>query len=344
MAQKCSLVLEPSNGFVFHSMPRHFGFGCGMLQNPKKPHPRIARTRGVSRHEILIPCRLALFFTVSKLLRQHVPEKNYFWVFTFSRSLPTLPSHSQNSQAHSNTMNQLTSLLAVATATISLQCASAGLITYTTPLDNSYDGSMTFPSVGSISFSYNRSSALADGFYTFSYLNTFSPALSVSFNNGSNFTLPQLAENLTNTGVYLSGSSFLLATTPNYMGLNPPFVITFVDGVYESSGRILSVEALWVNHLGSTFYSPLRNVVWGSGSDPGYGYYSMSTWNESISAYDATYFGNYGFDISSVSGGGGGGTSAVPEPGQVATSLLLLTGIGGYVFLKRRKANCPATL
>jgi hypothetical protein len=32
------------------------------------------------------------------------------------------------------------------------------------------------------------------------------------------------------------------------------------------------------------------------------------------------------------------GTSAVPEPGQVAASLLLLGGIGGYVFLKRRKA------
>ena len=31
-------------------------------------------------------------------------------------------------------------------------------------------------------------------------------------------------------------------------------------------------------------------------------------------------------------------SSAVPEPGQVAASLLLLGGIGGYVFLKRRKA------
>jgi hypothetical protein len=30
--------------------------------------------------------------------------------------------------------------------------------------------------------------------------------------------------------------------------------------------------------------------------------------------------------------------TAVPEPGQVAASLLLLGGIGGYVFLKRRKA------
>ena len=35
-------------------------------------------------------------------------------------------------------------------------------------------------------------------------------------------------------------------------------------------------------------------------------------------------------------------SAAVPEPGQVAASLLLLAGIGGYVFLKRRKAAKPA--
>jgi hypothetical protein len=35
--------------------------------------------------------------------------------------------------------------------------------------------------------------------------------------------------------------------------------------------------------------------------------------------------------------------AAVPEPGQVAASLLLLAGIGGYVFLKRRKAAQAAT-
>jgi hypothetical protein len=34
-------------------------------------------------------------------------------------------------------------------------------------------------------------------------------------------------------------------------------------------------------------------------------------------------------------------TAAVPEPGQVAASLLLIGGIGGYVFLKRRNAAKP---
>jgi hypothetical protein len=32
------------------------------------------------------------------------------------------------------------------------------------------------------------------------------------------------------------------------------------------------------------------------------------------------------------------GPAGVPEPGQVAASLLLLAGVGGYVFMKRRKA------
>ena len=36
------------------------------------------------------------------------------------------------------------------------------------------------------------------------------------------------------------------------------------------------------------------------------------------------------------------GSNAVPEPGQVAASLLLLAGLGGYALLKRRKKQ-PAT-
>ena len=38
-----------------------------------------------------------------------------------------------------------------------------------------------------------------------------------------------------------------------------------------------------------------------------------------------------------------GSPSAVPEPSQIAASLLLLTGIGGYVFLNRRKPALAPT-
>jgi hypothetical protein len=37
-------------------------------------------------------------------------------------------------------------------------------------------------------------------------------------------------------------------------------------------------------------------------------------------------------------------TAGVPEPGQAAASLVLLAGIGGYVFLKRRKVAKPASV
>lgn len=37
------------------------------------------------------------------------------------------------------------------------------------------------------------------------------------------------------------------------------------------------------------------------------------------------------------------GIAPIPEPGQVAASLLLLGGIGAYVFIKRRKKSAPAT-
>lgn len=35
---------------------------------------------------------------------------------------------------------------------------------------------------------------------------------------------------------------------------------------------------------------------------------------------------------------GGGGPASVPEPRQVAASLLVLVGVGGYAFMKRKKA------
>jgi hypothetical protein len=41
---------------------------------------------------------------------------------------------------------------------------------------------------------------------------------------------------------------------------------------------------------------------------------------------------------------GDGDTAAVPEPGQVAASLLLLGGIGGYIFIKRRRAATPTAV
>jgi len=75
-----------------------------------------------------------------------------------------------------------------------------------------------------------------------------------------------------------------------------------------------------------------------------------------IAAFDTNNFGFKGIELSNfgwrnpdISFIGvtdvvpGPDPSPVPEPGQVAASLLLLAGIGGYVWMKRRKTAKPAT-
>jgi hypothetical protein len=235
-------------------------------------------------------------------------------------------------------MKKITSLLALATAAIGLQSASAALLTYTTSLDNSFDNTLSAPFVGSASFSYNKASALADGFYTFSYLNSFSPVLSISFNNGNSFSLSDLVSDPSQTGVYLSGSSFILAGISGYTGPKGGTADFIVGG----TGPVFSSEAIWINYSGSKFFSNFRDGA------IDYPLYMEASTVIDYDANNTNYMGSYGFDVSLVNGpasgggGGGGGTAAVPEPGQVAASLLLLSGIGGYVFLKRRKPAKPA--
>ena len=65
----------------------------------------------------------------------------------------------------------------------------------------------------------------------------------------------------------------------------------------------------------------------------------VAFYNEELSSSAVSNLYTAGLAGNGVSTLGFGGLpSAVPEPGQVAASLLLLSGIGGYVFLKRRKA------
>jgi hypothetical protein len=74
-----------------------------------------------------------------------------------------------------------------------------------------------------------------------------------------------------------------------------------------------------------------------------------------IGAFDTSNIGFKGIELSNfsepwadlyyigVTSLGAPDPSPVPEPGQVAASLLLLAGIGGYVWMKRRKTAKPAT-
>ncbi len=207
----------------------------------------------------------------------------------------------------------------------------AALITHTTNLDSSPgDSALAAPFVGSASFSYNKSSALADGFYTFTYLNSFSSVLSISFDNGNSYSLADLMYDPDQTGVYLSGSSFIIALVSGYVGpqLGAPS--------FEKGSSLFFSEPIWVDHLESKFYSAFRNTA-----------INHPFFSQDVAPINGASLivGDYGFDISLVNGpssGGGGDPAAVPEPGQVAASLLLLVGIGGYVFIKRRKTAKPA--
>ncbi len=105
--------------------------------------------------------------------------------------------------------------------------------------------------------------------------------------------------------------------------------------------------------LGGTTYT--NNDYWGTGSyysGSPFAYINLLTRN-GIGDFDQVRFSGSGFEFDNVTVSSGAITpdsswvffgdsvsssAAVPEPGQVAASLLLLGGIGGYVFLKRRKA------
>jgi hypothetical protein len=80
-----------------------------------------------------------------------------------------------------------------------------------------------------------------------------------------------------------------------------------------------------------------------SNSGGGLGQYAIGTFTatDSFVEFDLNGIGRLplinAFQVRDVT------AAAVPEPGQIAASLLLLFGIGGYIFLKRRKAAKAAT-
>jgi hypothetical protein len=73
------------------------------------------------------------------------------------------------------------------------------------------------------------------------------------------------------------------------------------------------------------------------------GQYAIGTFTATSSFVDFNLDGNVGWPLINAFQVRDVTSAAVPEPGQVAASILLLAGIGGYIFLKRRKAAKSAT-
>ena len=142
----------------------------------------------------------------------------------------------------------------------------------------------------------------------------------------------------TNTGLLGSFEIYFAA------GASPATPVKFAlnDSIGSGSNYTWDAEGLF------KFYSD-SSPDFGAGSYMGfqtgqgnYGWLEV-TWNSTSQdfqilsgAYESTP------NVAILAGAGGPGPAAVPEPGQVAASLLLLVGIGGYVFIKRRKTAKPA--
>jgi len=260
-------------------------------------------------------------------------------------------------------MKKFILLLAVATAAISLQSASATLL---------YDGN--FQAIGTAAAS--NPGPIYQSFYTGTPVvgwQTSNPSGLLEIwdqNVVPGYNPPAGSTYFAELNSNMQASLYQIVTATN---TNP------IDFYFSHRGRDgVDTAGLSVWGLGSaTSWTPgegtlLYQTQWSSGYTAWSTYsvsdlftpvtgqnYAMVIDSISSSNGDASY-GNLIGDVRFGEGvfqSGGGITqlfaqsfatsyftpsAAVPEPGQVVASLLLLAGIGGYVFVKRRKAAKPA--
>ena len=155
-----------------------------------------------------------------------------------------------------------------------------------------------------------------------------------------------------------SGTLIIYSMSSFYYGISSNVGLFIASGNSEASptnfsqNQSIGSSANWVNAGGGAFANSLFNSGsyespdFGSGSYMGfktaqgnYGWLEV-TWagaTDTFQIYSAAYESVAGVAI--LAGDTGGGTSAVPEPGQVASSLLLLALGAAGVALNRRQAK-----
>lgn len=261
-------------------------------------------------------------------------------------------------------MKKITSLLAIAVAGFGIQSASANLIV---------NGNFTAGNSGfSSDYSYRVGPSANQGEYTIvSNLGQFHSGIAALGSlsgfggsglyyaaNGATSTAqspwyqivnsPSVTLTTdTNSPVYYRFEARVANTDPYpaFAAPNLAFEIQVNGGAWKTFTQtpLLSQQNQWTLTYADTYLTNtpsslgfrLRNLATeGSGND---------------FALDSIYFGESTLSPSYLSGttailsagniaNPSNLSAAVPEPGQVAASLLLLSGIGGYVILKRRKS------
>ena len=117
---------------------------------------------------------------------------------------------------------------------------------------------------------------------------------------------------------------------------------SFATQVYTLTGSQSLISSLLTYNINSAFLSSYQNAG-GSGNTPNF----TTRLYPSTSITGATPKPSETFNMAAASSYTlrytyTPSTAPVPEPGQVAASLLLLGGIGGYVFIKRRRKSATA--
>jgi hypothetical protein len=247
-------------------------------------------------------------------------------------------------------MKKLTTLLAVGIAAISLQSASAALNFWVnwTGAPDSYPNTMTTP-WGNKTYATLGTGTLFDP----NTSQTINVTYSGEIYSESEFNDPSGTDWFNFSGAYLSNAVSTLPPRGNfiavtgYSGLTNTLTFSSpvtnllmaigslgngsVPGslVFDRNAVILSSgQGLYGNGPFSMVGPSTIEGKEGNGMLQFTGTFSSLSWT----IPDSELYMVYNIGISNVS------SAAVPEPGQVAASLLLLGGIGGYVFLKRRKA------
>jgi hypothetical protein len=161
-----------------------------------------------------------------------------------------------------------------------------------------------------------------------------------------------------NNNTYLSANVPNLPTNSDRIGLSgyavPLQTLTFSQPVSNIVMNVWSMGADVIDGINSySFNQPFTILSSNAGQYPSMPY-SLSASGNTLSGFEGAgtiqftgtftslswnvtapeLYSVWNIGVTSASAS----AAAVPEPGQVAASLLLLAGIGGYVFLKRRKA------